>query len=502
MLIEQIGTAKIDRGTIRSEIKFKKDQIRQDTIAVRNVISQLSQLCDTMRNVSANINCKTATDQLNHKQTELQWLVKGLETSILKRQKRGVLGKILTAVFGVNDEVYQDINNLRENQKELIQASKHQTKFMIQALSRFNETDQRIENKLNHFKEKLEKGLEITKLMENWYSKGMENWYRQVDENRLALHLVSTHQVANTYIDELLNLYKNLLNLHFNKGHLFEIISPAQIEEIIIQANHKLQNDVEVLSHPMYKTGVDHSEENIHIYGYFYITEKTEFLLVKTPQKIEKNRYWTFDIPNEILGIDYNSQRYFMEPTKEFSRNIRIHEHSYIASPAQRRRQIKPNRNCDTIAKLLNQNKNSNNNTTTHGIDTSTDDIHAANLTWSEHHSTSKPQVDSAQEVVEVPDDLLDLKQDQEELFDHLQNTQWQTVTNHSSITSAITTAVILAIIKAVSGIKYSWKRIKKLRNQTKDNRQGRTNGTKTSTQSNSSEESNEYELQPLKSIK
>ncbi|KAL1488666.1 hypothetical protein ABEB36_014466 [Hypothenemus hampei] len=408
--------------------------------------------------------------------------------------------------------------------------------------------------------------------MERWYSKGMEHWYRQVDENRLALHLVSTHQVASTYIDELINLYKNLLNLHFNRGHLFEILSPAQIEEIIIEANHNLQNDIEVLPHPMYKTEVDHSEENVHVYGYFYITEKTEFLLVKatpTPQKIEKDRYWTFNIPNEILGIDYNSQRYFTEPTKEFSRNIQIHDHLYIVSPAQVK-SIENHPNC-IIDELYQRTEYSNCPLTERKLNAMTwiqlytrntwlmvsptdktriaiicngirEDVKlnqtgivtlsqncliktktavitprrtesvpiqmtymrpiAANLTWSEQHSNRNPQVDLGQDVIQEPDNLLDLKQDQEELLDQLQNTHWQTVTTHSIMSSTITTAVIiLTLIITAMGVKYIWRGIKSRRNRTENKRQDRTDDTKPSAHSGKSQQPDEYELQPLKSM-
>lgn len=75
-----------------------------------------------------------------------------------KRQKRGVLGKLLTSIFGVNDEVYHDIDTLDKKQQELIKASNHQTKFMLKALATFNDTKNRINRRLEKFHNKLNEG--------------------------------------------------------------------------------------------------------------------------------------------------------------------------------------------------------------------------------------------------------------------------------------------------------------------------------------------------------
>ncbi|KAL1487881.1 hypothetical protein ABEB36_015266 [Hypothenemus hampei] len=126
----------------------------------------------------------------------------------------------------------------------------------------------------------------------------------------------------------------------------------------------------------------------------------------------------------------------------------------------------------------------------------------AANLTWSESRSTPKPQVDKDQEVLEIPDNLIDLKQDQEELLDHLQSTQWQAVTTHSITSSVGTTAVlVLIIIMAGIGNRYIWKGIKNRRKQTDKNRKNRDNNINASSDSSQLQKAEEYELQPLKTI-
>ena len=46
--------------------------------------------------------------------------IKDSMQALNNRRKIGLLGKHLTSVFGVNDEVYRDIDSLQENQNELI----------------------------------------------------------------------------------------------------------------------------------------------------------------------------------------------------------------------------------------------------------------------------------------------------------------------------------------------------------------------------------------------
>mgnify|MGYP005983840325 FL=1 len=93
------------------------------------------------------------------KEKEVEWLRKSLEKLVRDRQKRELLGELLTSVFGVNDEVYHDIEALDKNQHELIRTSTHQTKIMLQALATFNDTENRIQNRLKRFQEKLNEGI-------------------------------------------------------------------------------------------------------------------------------------------------------------------------------------------------------------------------------------------------------------------------------------------------------------------------------------------------------
>lgn len=262
----------------------------------------------------------------------MDWIRKGLNKAVNElntKTKRGLFGNLLTSIFGVNDEVYQDIHTLEKNQQELIRASSHQTKFMSQALSTFNTTEARIYQQLNHFREKLNNGMSAIRQMQHWYS--------TVDRNRFNIHVLSAYQVASSYMDEVIDYYESLMEIHYNKGNLYKFLTPAHIDEILNSASTKLPSNLEIVSYPVIKTELKSSNHDICLLSYFVITEVTSFMLIKInaiPLKIDNHKYWMLDIPQDILSIDYNTQRYFQVSEDKLRRSILIKKDIYVCSPA------------------------------------------------------------------------------------------------------------------------------------------------------------------------
>jgi hypothetical protein len=218
------------------------------------------------------------------------------------RRKRGLLGKLLTSVFGVNDEVYRDIDSLQENQNDLIQSSNHQTKFMISALATFNETEKRITTHLERFKTKLNQGIKAIEDMQKWYS--------TININKLNIHLLSSYQLALNFIEELNQHYAKLFQVLFNHGTLYDLLPPAQVRKLTTEANKKLPSNLKILTLPILDTKIEQNEAQIQVFGYFIIAGTADFQLAKvipTPLKIEDGFYWTLDIANEVLAVDYNN---------------------------------------------------------------------------------------------------------------------------------------------------------------------------------------------------
>lgn len=345
LYVEHIGSAKIERGTFRIEVKYQKARIKENEANINKTVAQVEDLCKRAKELTDETQCTSLVHHLSEQQKQLQWTIRSMNGVIKSRQKRGVLGNLLTALFGVNDEVYKDINTLDTQQQELIKASSHQTKFMLSALSEFNDTEVRIENKLNNFNKKLNQGIEAINQM--------HSWYRVADTNKLNIQVMSAYQLATNYNEELQQLYSKLLDVHFNRGHLYEFISPARVEEIISTASGKLPSTISILSSPVIQMMVEHSQDYIHIFGYFVIAELTEFTTIKVtpvPLKIENGTYWTLDVPSELLAVDYNSQTYFELTKEEFRSSIKLSTNKYLCSPAVVRNiQTSPNCIIDEI---------------------------------------------------------------------------------------------------------------------------------------------------------
>ena len=212
LYIEHIGHAQIDRGSFRIEVKIQKSMFLNDTTNVNQAIGQVVSVCEQTKALTMNTQCTSLVQHLREKEQQLKWINKGIQGIITKRNKRGILGKILTSLFGVNDEVYRNIEELDHNQRELIRASNHQTKFMLQALATFNDTETRIDNNLMRFRQKLNEGLEAIN--------EMHRWYNTIDENKISIHILSMYQVVSNYIDEIMDYHTKILDMSYHRGHL------------------------------------------------------------------------------------------------------------------------------------------------------------------------------------------------------------------------------------------------------------------------------------------
>jgi len=275
--------------------------------------------------------------------------MRSLNQTIITRQKRGLLGKFLTSVFGVNDEVYQDIDALEINQKELAKISDHQTKFMLSAISTFNSTEQRIEERLNKLTTSFNNGIRALN--------DMQNWYQKIDHNRLNIQLLQMFQLTHNYIEEVQGKWKHVLHLQLQRGHIYELMSPAHIQDTLERISQKLPSNLEILQTPVINTLVNITTRNIWIDTYFIIQDVTSFALSKItplPYKITKNRIWMPEIQHNILAISYDTQMYFPIDSEELQKSIKLPAHTYICSPPMVE-SIQRNPNC-VIDELFNRN--------------------------------------------------------------------------------------------------------------------------------------------------
>uniref|UniRef100_A0A6P7GSF1 Uncharacterized protein LOC114346165 n=1 Tax=Diabrotica virgifera virgifera TaxID=50390 RepID=A0A6P7GSF1_DIAVI len=219
---EHLGDVYIDRGIFRIKTHLEKKKILDGERTIDSMVETLEDMCKT----SNIINCNSLSSQLKEEQERAKMISRALDLEVKKGSKRGLLGTVLTSVFGVNDEVYRDIDSLDENQKDLIKNSKHQTKLMLQTIASINSTEERINGHLNRFREALING---TREM----SKGLSDVSYRADtleKEYIRLKVEATYNRAMEYAKEYTNTYEKILNLHYNHGHFIDIIKPGQME--------------------------------------------------------------------------------------------------------------------------------------------------------------------------------------------------------------------------------------------------------------------------------
>lgn len=299
MYMEDIGKTRIEKG------KY-------------NVVSNMTKMCKHIQTLSENIHCDELIHHLAKMEKESKWIKDSID-NIQTRRKRGVLGKMLTSIFGVNDEVYQEIDKINQNQQKLIRSTGHQTKFMLTSLTSLNETEQRIKKRLELFQNKINEGLEAVNQMSKWYS--------TVDTDRLNIQLLAGYQIANNFLADEINQNSNILDILLDRIKFQKMLSPNHLKNIIEEANTKLPSNLEILAWPLLDTKVIVKGMFIKIFGYFPIAERLEFSVLKvTPILIQitNDSYLIKEIYDGIMTVDYDAQLYFESSLEEFKNRVII----------------------------------------------------------------------------------------------------------------------------------------------------------------------------------
>jgi hypothetical protein len=105
--------------------------------------------------------------------------------------------------------------------------------------------------------------------------------------------------------------------------------------KIIAQASQKLPSNLLILSSPMYKMEMEQDSEFIKVFGYFHITETTNYDVIKAtpiPKKVNNNTFLSMDISTQFMAIDYNHQRYFEMSDYKFENSISIQANTYLCA--------------------------------------------------------------------------------------------------------------------------------------------------------------------------
>lgn len=336
--VEKIGTASIDRGIFRIEINYEKQHLEQDLVKIKTMTSQFSQLCTNAEQITTSGFCKQLQHHLLEEASKFERTKEYLTTVNQIRKKRGIWGELLTAVFGVNDEVYRDIDTLNLNQKKLIEAANHQTKFMISTISQVNKTEERIKQKLIGFQTKLNQVI--------GYIESNNHWFSDVDHNSVNIRIMQTYQLAYNYMEEIMDHYNGLLEIYLTKATVYSVLTPKNVTDLISSANKKLPSKLRIVQQQLLDTKIYENKTHIKVYAYFPIQEITKYtLMYVTPvPKINSDKSaQSIEVPKAYIGLDYNNEMYFDLNYDEFKRCLEWTNHFICFPGAVKNMQLKEN---------------------------------------------------------------------------------------------------------------------------------------------------------------
>ena len=518
LYIEHIGDTRIERGTFRIGLQYDRTKLNEDTAAVNQVVNQMEQICKQIANLSDGTPCSYLHQHLQQLAKDMSKIKSSLD-HITKRQKRGVLGKLLTSIFGVNDEVYQDIEALDKNQHELITASKQQTKFMLSTVSKLNDTEKRMNDQLQRFNKKMKEGINIIN--------DMHKWFNILDHNKLSIHVLAAYQIANNFIKDVIHHYGKLVKVNTHNGNFFDLLPHDHLINIVTEATKKLPSNLQILSVPLLSTKMEITEKYIQVFGYLPIAETSDFTLMKVtpvPLKILNGSYWTLEVPNEIIAVDYNSQLYFQISDSDLRNCWQREDHNYLCNPTSVQN-IENSPNCivdeiyqrtdDTSCKIVKYKITSiiwkqlympntwmfiTNNPnrialTCNGIREDitinntgilqvsqdciiktrqnilapkrTDRIQilagygkhvAVNINTTIESHAIKPLEVEDEPVIGISNQFDEIKSGEEHLQEHLSEKAWKEIKTHNLLSHSITIGICIAIILLVIGAQYLWK--------------------------------------------
>ncbi|CAD7078711.1 unnamed protein product [Hermetia illucens] len=324
--IEHLGYAYTNRGTLRISLTIPWNDVKNDSITATSVAEKIDKLCRLGRVATSEIQCADLSQQLQELNQEVQQKIHTL-VFMHPRKRRGVLGDMLTTLFGVNDRVYHDIDDLNKNQQKLIQANRQHGKLMLSALQTMNRTNEKMQLKLADFNSHLNHVTSVINGYTKWYS-------ATIDGNKVNLQFLSAYQRAENFLSELNQKYSSILNSLYTKNRVIECLNIAELYQVINRTEQLLPKQHKVYHIPMNRIETTHTENKLTIFAYLQIIDTNQFELIKptaVPKRInEKDMYAVVDFSSKFLAIDYNKQLYYELDEATFNRATRINDTLYI----------------------------------------------------------------------------------------------------------------------------------------------------------------------------
>lgn len=218
LYVEQIGTCQVNRGNLRLEVKLPLADIYQEEKDLERVLCYVH--------------------HIEQEGKDVQQQISKIKLLTNKRKRRGLFGKLLQAVFGVNDEVYADIEVLEKNQHTVVDTvNNHNLQINLQ----MNQTSIKIAEKLRQFDQKIRESQAALNQLGSWFG--------SVNSNTVGIHLLSTLATAANYVEEAKEKYNKLEKFILKKGSIMDFISIETIDDAIQRAKQSIGSTFSI--HPL-----------------------------------------------------------------------------------------------------------------------------------------------------------------------------------------------------------------------------------------------------------
>lgn len=222
----------IKRGTLRLQVSITLEELLNGTSKIRRTWDHMNEVCEKTKALSQLTHCDNLLLHLDLKQQSLTSVIQEIaqQVHLGQRKKRGILGNLLTTIFGVNDRVYTEIESIQHPQGDLIHAANEQAIFLN---TKINITSFILDDKLRQLDLRLNK---VTDSLNH-----MSAWYRTTDHNRIAIEMLAAYISAEDFFNELTAKYGNWLRAMHGHGHILNLISTDDIKDAIERVTENFQ---------------------------------------------------------------------------------------------------------------------------------------------------------------------------------------------------------------------------------------------------------------------
>ena len=296
--IEELGSIFPIQGSFKMDMELDIRNVHKTLGGAAALGIKFAKLCAAFEQTTHSIGCSKLQEHLESETRKLEWIFLDdhLQIQPSTRKRRGLLGTVLTSIFGVNDEVYRDIDVLTDNQKKLIQDGNKQSNIMLKTLQNFNETEGKIEEQMKHFHEQVDKAI------------------KDVKNSAAGSSLWMSYQLALNTVHETLEHYGKIRAVAANRASFFDVVAPWEISAAINKTAEHLSPQQYIMRNKLERSTVTTNGTHTIVSGYFPIIGKQPFNLVKLtpiPSNISlSGTYSVLDVSESYMGLNYDGQQY------------------------------------------------------------------------------------------------------------------------------------------------------------------------------------------------